>query len=255
MRARAPNVAVSALACPANPGTRSITGFSSWCERGLACVRAAVTLSRCAADGGREARARRHTIGISWAFLRAGAAGAQDIPRASPSPGRAANAPRDEPRRHPAGHDVQTRAAGGTPAIPDLPPRGVGTGSGWVVRDLVGDPAGSGRQPKIRVGGQEPGRRSGRVRVGGGAGPGQEVEVAALVGLGDVLAEQRPVAALVPGRWRVPLLAAAGQLGVGDLEAQRPGRDVEGRSGRRCAPGPAARRRRTRATTCSTQAP
>src|SRR5712692_5375374 len=69
--------------------------------------------------------------------------------------------------------------------------------------------------------------RSARVGLGVASGPGQEPEIAALVGLGHVLAVQRAVAALEPRRWRLPGGAPAGELIVIHFQAQRPLRHVE----------------------------
>src|SRR4051794_16044152 len=55
----------------------------------------------------------------------------------------------------------------------------------------------------------------------------EEVEVAALVGLGDVLQEQRPVSARVLRRWRLPFRAAFGEFVVADVEGEPAGGDVE----------------------------
>src|SRR5690348_15300468 len=60
------------------------------------------------------------------------------------------------------------------------------------------------------------------LRVRGGAGAGQEPEVAALVGLGDLLAEQDTVAAPEPGRRWLPGSTAPGQLSVVHLHPQHP---------------------------------
>src|SRR5262252_9242960 len=54
-------------------------------------------------------------------------------------------------------------------------------------------------------------------RAGGDAG--QELEVAALVGLGDLLAEQGTVAATEPGRRWLPGGTAPGHLSLGHLHA------------------------------------
>src|SRR5713101_2049832 len=69
--------------------------------------------------------------------------------------------------------------------------------------------------------------RSARVGLGVASGPGQEPEIAALVGLGHVLAVQRAVAALEPRRWRLPGGAPTGELIVIHFQAQRPLRHVE----------------------------
>src|SRR6266508_6895934 len=56
---------------------------------------------------------------------------------------------------------------------------------------------------------------------------GEEVEVAALIGLGDVRRVQRAVPARVPGRWRGPCGAAPGQLRRGYLQFEPALLDVE----------------------------
>src|SRR6266487_2575562 len=66
------------------------------------------------------------------------------------------------------------------------------------------------------------------LRVRGGTGTGQELEVAALVGLGDLLAEQGAVAAPEPGRRWLPGGTALGQLTVVHLHPQYPLGHVQG---------------------------
>src|SRR5580698_10868009 len=56
---------------------------------------------------------------------------------------------------------------------------------------------------------------------------GEEVEVAALVGLGDVLAVEGAVATLELRRLAVPLLAAESQCPFGNIQRKLPGRDVQ----------------------------
>src|SRR5207237_54604 len=55
----------------------------------------------------------------------------------------------------------------------------------------------------------------------------EEIEVAALVSLEDVLEVEPAVAAAVSGRGRPPLSAAAGQLGVGDVQLEAAAGDVQ----------------------------
>src|SRR5580658_1468100 len=66
-----------------------------------------------------------------------------------------------------------------------------------------------------------------RVRLRVAAALGQEVEVAALVGLGNVLAEQGAVAALELRRGGLPLAAALSQGPFGHIQRQLAGRDVQ----------------------------
>src|ERR1017187_9710482 len=94
-------------------------------------------------------------------------------------------------------------------------------------RELAGAVRGSTRAQDRPVRDQHWVRKSLRIRLGVMAGPGQEFEVAALVGLGDLLAEERAVAALeLPGR-APPSRAADREFPLAHLQAQFPGRNVE----------------------------
>ena len=95
-----------------------------------------------------------------------------------------------------------------------------------------------------------PARRTGRAEAGL-----EEIEVAALVGLQDVLREHPAVAALVARRRRRPGGAAPRQLVVADLEVDAPRRDVDRDQVAGAAPAPAGRRCRTSGETCRMQAP
>src|SRR6266446_6002023 len=64
-------------------------------------------------------------------------------------------------------------------------------------------------------------RLRGRLRAG------EEIEIAALVGLADVLREHRAVAARVAGRRRLPGGAAAAKLVVADMQVDAAPSDVD----------------------------
>src|SRR5262245_12613899 len=55
----------------------------------------------------------------------------------------------------------------------------------------------------------------------------QKIEVAARVGLADVLLEHASVAALIARRQRLPGGLAAGELLLGDVEVDRAARDID----------------------------
>src|SRR4051795_12477866 len=100
-----------------------------------------------------------------------------------------------------------------------------------VSRTVLTTPAPARRAPVGRAGWRDTNRSSVVLSVDLGLGDGrtglQEVEVAPLVGLGDVRQVQGAVAAAVLGRWWLPIRAALGQLVVVDLERQPPGGHVE----------------------------
>src|SRR5271165_6195554 len=67
-----------------------------------------------------------------------------------------------------------------------------------------------------------------RVGIGVAAAPGQEAEIAALVGLGDVLGVQGAVAALELRPRGLPLFGAGHPLTFGNIKGKQPGSHVQG---------------------------